>query len=440
MLHRVGGMPRILLAGLTFQHLLAVFAGTIFVPVMVGLPVPLALFFSGVSTIMFHFFTRGKIPVFLSSSFTSLAGMLFVRQTCLERGMTENVALCYVGFGMLVMSVMYLMIAQLMRLVTRQTVERLFPPVVAGAFIMSLGADMLFSATYDLSTSPFMGLCVIIVLVIVQLFSRGVMKMMSINCSVLVALGMAVLQGGIDTEALQAAKWVEQPFAQLYMSLGILEKIDAEMIVTTILTVTPFAFISVAEHIADMFAISRTTRVDYVRTMGLPRTLTATGLPMLVASVFGASPATVYTQTTGLVMLNRVCDPVLMRLCALVMIVLSFSPKIATLMGMIPIAIIGGITFVMYCMVIVVGWTTISRSPGGCLSPRSAFIAGVVMAVTLYVKFFMDGHVKIGSIEISSLVVAWAVGLCMNVMLPEKDVITPGKNMITPENEKHRDE
>lgn len=409
-------MSALMRLGLSFQHLLAVFAGTIFVPVMTGLPVPLALFFSGVSTLMFHFFTRGKIPVYHSSSFTVLAGMLFVKQSCLNRGMTEEVALCYVAFELLAMGAVYLLIAQALRYVSVRKITWLFSPSVAGTFIMALGLDMLFSATYSLRTSWLMGMTAILVTIVVQLFAKGALRMMSVNCGVFAAVGVAMVQGDVIAAPSAAAAWVEQPLLHRHMAFGILETLDADMVILAVVTSIPYAFISVAEHVSDMLTISRTVRIDYIRTLGLPRTLTATGLTTVLAAVFGSAPTTIYTQTTGLVMLNRVCAPRLMRICALMMIVLSFSPKLAEVMGAIPPAVIGGVTLIMYCMVIVVGWNAVARSEEGWESFRTVFIAMVVIVITVYIKFYHGGGVMIGATEVSSLAIAWVTGLLLNIV------------------------
>ena len=119
MIHNTSNMPQMMQYGLAFQHLLAVFAGTVFVPIVLGLPIPMALLFSGVATLVFHYFTGGKIPLYLSSSFTILVGMAFIRKVCLDAGIQDSLALSYVCLGVFVIGVIYLVIAQLLRFVSR---------------------------------------------------------------------------------------------------------------------------------------------------------------------------------------------------------------------------------------------------------------------------------------------------------------------------------
>lgn len=420
MIHNTSSMPAMMQVGLAFQHLLAVFAGTIFVPVVLGLPIPIALFFSGVATLVFHYFTGGKIPLYFSSSFTVLAGMVFIRDTCMSAGMPEDIALCYTCFGAFVIGLVYLGIAQLLRFVSREQITRFFPPVLTGAFIMALGIDMLFSATYSVKTDWVTGLSTIAAIAVAQLLCRGGFRMMSINIGVAVGLIVGVLRGGIETDKVLTAVWIAQPFNDDYMAFRVLERFDIDLILMTIQTVFPLALIAVGEHISDMLAIGRTAKIDYMRIVGLPRTVSANGLATLMASVFGAPKNTAYTQTTGLIQLNRVCDPQILRIMAPAMILLSFSPKVAAMVGAIPMAVIGGITLVMYCMVVMIGWRTIGSAGSEWRQPRSMVIIITVLAVAVGVKFFCDGGIKIGDTSLSSLTLAFIAGILLNIIIPRR--------------------
>lgn len=110
MIRNVSHHPLAMRLALSLQHLLAVFAGTVFVPIVLGLSIPLALLFSGVSTLMFHYFTSGKIPFYYGSSFTILAGMTFIHHQAVSRGMTDVLADCYVCLGSLFIGVIYLLV------------------------------------------------------------------------------------------------------------------------------------------------------------------------------------------------------------------------------------------------------------------------------------------------------------------------------------------
>lgn len=420
MIHNTSNMPVMMQYGLAFQHLLAVFAGTVFVPIVLGLPIPMALFFSGVATLVFHYFTGGKIPLYFSSSFTVLAGMAFIRESCVASGMPNDIALCYTCFGAFVIGVLYLVIAQLLRFVSRAKITRFFPPVLTGSFIMALGIDMLFSATYSIKTDWVTGLCTIAAIGGAQLLCRGGLRMMSINVGVLIGIFVAYFRGGITLDAFWGADSLSQPFNSDYMAFRVLERFDMNLALMTVETVIPLALIAVGEHISDMLAIGRTAKIDYMRIIGLPRTVSANGLATLLASVFGAPKNTAYTQTTGLIQLNRICDPFILRITAVAMIFLSFSPKVAVLVGSIPIAVIGGITLVMYCMVVMVGWRTIGSAGKERMEVRSLVIIITVLAVAVGVKFFCDGGIQVGNTSLSSLTLAFIAGILLNIIIPGK--------------------
>ena len=147
MIRNVSHHPLAMRLALSLQHLLAIFAGTVFVPIVLGLSIPLALFFSGVSTLMFHYFTSGKIPFYYGSSFTILAGMTFIHHQAVSRGMTDVLADCYVCLGSLFIGVIYLLVGQMLRMVPREKVIRVFRSTVAAPLIRGSGIDMLFSST-----------------------------------------------------------------------------------------------------------------------------------------------------------------------------------------------------------------------------------------------------------------------------------------------------
>ncbi|MGM9703669.1 MAG: solute carrier family 23 protein, partial [Prevotella sp.] len=289
-----------------------------------------------------------------------------------------------------------------------------------GSFIMALGIDMLFSATYSIKTDWVTGIATIAAIVLTQALCKGSWRIMSINAGILVGIVVSYFSGSINLEGIFNAPVLGQPFNYDYMAFRILEDFDLEMLIATVLTVIPLALIAIGEHISDMLAISRTTGKDYLRVMGLPRTMSANGLAILVASVFGAPKTTAYTQTTGLIQLNHVCDPYILRYTALLMILLSFSPKVAALVGAIPMAVIGGITLVMYCMVILVGWRTIGSAGKERFSVRSSIIIVAVLGVALGVKFLCNEGILVGNTTLTSLTLALIAGILLNIIIPQR--------------------
>lgn len=416
MLHRTNHLSPYLRMGMSVQHLLAVFAGTIFPPMILGLSIPAALLLSGLSTLLFHYFTNGKIPFYLSSSFTILTGMGFIYQTALSMGIPDDIAKSYTCFGTLVIGIIYIAASQLLRLLPRERITHFFPPALAGSFIMVLGTDMLFSSTYSFSHDWLTGSVTIGTIVLCQLFGKRGLRLMSILLGVGAGILTSCLTGTLHLDKMLDTEWLAAPFDNRIMAFRILEAYDPKMMLTTLLTAIPLAFIAMGENVADLLTISRTTRVNYLRTMGLARMVYANGLTNLVASIFGAPQNTAYTQTTGLIQLNRICDPHLLRTTALMMILLAFCPKLTALIYCLPTAVTGGITATMYGMVIVVGWRTLRSVLTEHKEPKSLIILACVFGIYLGVKIGCGGIIDLGHIALSGTTLGFLVGVLINLL------------------------
>lgn len=421
MIHNTEGMSLFTQWALALQHLLAVFAGTLIIPMVTGLPMSVTLLFAGISTLIYQFFTRGKVALFYSVSFVFLSGMIFIRDTCVAQGLSVSMALCYVCFGIFVSGMAYIILGQVLRYVSYQRIMKLFPPVLYGPYIMSLGIVM-FSASFDsIKTDWIVAVVAVVVTIFSQFFFKGVMRLMPINIGILVATIIAAFRGNIDLSAVYEAEWVAIPFDRQYMALTVFEELDGSLLAFSVFTILPLVLVSIVEHIADLLAISRTTKVDYIRTVGLPRTLSANGLSTMLSALFGAPATTSFSQTTGLIALNRVCATRLISLAAILMIFLAFSPKVAALLAAIPAAAIGGATLMMYGMVVVVGLRALVDAKVDFFNLRNLLIFSVVLVSTIGIKYELNDSVSFFGLTLSSLTVAGLSGTILNAILPDKE-------------------
>lgn len=420
MIHNTEGMSLFAQWALALQHLLAVFSGTLIVPMITGLPVSVTLFFAGVSTLLFQFFTRAKIPFFYSCSFCFLAGMAYIKNTCEAHGMSTAMSMCYVSFGIFVSGLVYIILGQVMRFVKYERIMKLFPPIVYGTFIMSLGTTLLGASFSSIGTDWLVAVVAVAVTMVSQLFFRGIMKLIPINIGIFVATVVSLFRGGIDLSHVHEVPWIAMPFDRDYMALTVFEDYDGGLLMLSVFTILPLVLMSIVEHIADFFAISRTTKIDYVRTVGLHRTLSANGLATMLSAMFGAPATTAFSQTTGLVALIRVSATRVISLAALVMIFLAFSPKVAAFLAAIPPAAIGGATILMYGTVIVVGLRTLVDAKVDLSNIRNLLIFGPVLVLTVGINFGQNDSITVFGLTLSSLTVAALTGIILNIILPEE--------------------
>lgn len=175
------------------------------------------------------------------------------------------------------------------------------------------------------------------------------------------------------------------------------------------------------EHIGDISAISATCNKNFINDPGLNRTLLGDGLATTLASLFGAPANTTYGENTGVLALSKVYDPRVIRIAAYFAIFFSLSPKFAALIESIPMAVVGGISFVLYGMISAIGVRNVVEAKVDFSKARNTIIAAVILVVALGLSGGITFTVGSVTITLSSLACASIAGIVLNIIFPEKD-------------------
>ena len=417
------GLPKMLILGL--QHMFAMFGATVLVPILVqgyGLPLSIqtTLLFAGLGTLFFHFCTKWKVPAFLGSSFAYLGGFAAVAEldSGIYAGMTGEEKLPYALGGIVVAGLLYLVLAGLIKAVGVHKVMRFLPPVVTGPIIILIGLSLAPSAINNASTNWWLAILSIAVIVVANIWGKGMVKIIPILLGVLIPYVVALVTKQVDFSSVAAANAVGvQPF--------VLAKFD----LTSILVMAPIAIAAMMEHIGDMSAISATVEENFIEDPGLHRTLIGDGIATSLAGMFGGPANTTYGENTGVLELSRVFDPKVVRLAAIYAVVLSFSPKFAAVINSIPTAIIGGVSFILYGMISAIGVRNVVENRVDFTNSRNLIIAAVIMVCGLGFKIWgfsnefsgLTFNVGGTSITLTSLAIAAIAGIALNAILPGKD-------------------
>ena len=406
------GLPKMLLLG--FQHTFAMFGATVLVPLLTGLPVSTTLLMAGLGTLLFHLLTKGKVPVFLGSSFAFLGGYAAVAPMLdgpLGPGTVPNTEMLpYACGGVFCAGLLYAALAALIRAFGAKRVMRFFPPVVTGPIIISIGLILAPSAINNCATNWPIALVALAVVVICNIWGKGMIKIIPIIMGVIVSYLAALATGAIDFTAFHEESRI---FAMAPITLA---KFD----VSSILTVMPIALATMMEHIGDISAISATTGVNYIASPGLHRTLLGDGLASCLSAFFGGPANTTYGENTGVLALTKVYDPRVIRIAAFVAIILSFFPKFSILIETIPSAIIGGISLILYGTISAVGVRNVVENQVDFTESRNLIIAAIILVSALGfnavggVTFHVAGTV----IPLSGLAIAAISGIVLNAVLP----------------------
>ena len=461
------GAPKMLLLG--FQHMFAMFGATVLVPALTGLSVSATLLFAGLGTLLFHFLTKGRVPAFLGSSFAFIGGYSAVHAMCGEYAEVTN-WVPYAGVGVVCAGLLYVVLSALFKAFGARKVMRFFPPIVTGPVIICIGLTLANSAISNCSSNWPLALVAIIIVVVFNIWGKGMLKIIPILLGVVISYAMAAILSvaggdivsiqtgfeeipeftdyyclfGIESmklftvesvENISKAAWVGIPFQFKDTAFSLVENCNMGLLGSTIITIMPIALATMVEHIGDMCAISSTVGENYVENPGLHRTLLGDGLATALAALFGAPANTTYGENTGVLALTKVYDPRVIRIAALLAILFSFSPKFAALVSAMPSATIGGVSLILYGMISSVGVRNVVENKVDFTKNRNVIIAALIMGLTLGIHFSgalgadtvksINGALsfEIGSVTISlsGLAVGALVGIVLNAILPGND-------------------
>ena len=389
------------------QQCFAMFGATILVPVLtnsypgaegMGLSASVTLFCAGIATLWFHFITKGKVPVFLGSSFAFL-GMY---QAIIPQYGKE-----YATGGVIAAGGLYVILAILIKVLGTKRVMKLFPPAVCGPLIILIGINLAGSAIDNLFTNWMLGIVPILVIIICNTWGKGMIKIIPVLISLIVSYIVAIIMGAVSFAPVGEAAWVGLPNFHM-------PKFNADAIVAGLAV----AVAAMVEHIGDVMAIGATCGKNFIADPGLTRTLLGDGIGTSLAGLLGGPANTTYSENTGVVALTRVFDPFVMRVAAVMAIILSLSPKFEAVINSIPAAIIGGISFVLYGMIAATGIRTIVENQVDYVNMRNVLITAIILVSGLG---FNHQNIVIGNVHFGGLACAAVFGIILNAILPGKD-------------------
>ena len=415
---------------LGFQHMFAMFGATVTVPLLTGLSISTTLLFAGLGTLLFHLLTKFKVPAFLGSSFAFISGYLAVAPMVKDASgkMVGNKELLpYACLGVACAGLLYLVVAALIKIVGVNKVMKLFPPVVTGPIIMAIGLGLAPSAVTNCKTNWWLALVALGLVIVFNIFGKGMVKIVPILLGVIGAYLVAVVVGNgfgvesfkIDFSGVRDAAWIGNPIEWSSTVFGGVH--DKPKAISAIIAIVPIVIATMMEHIGDISAISATCNKNYINDPGLHRTLLGDGLATSLASLFGAPANTTYGENTGVLALSKVYDPRVIRIAAYFAIFFSLSPKFAALIESIPIAVVGGISFVLYGMISAIGVRNVVEAKVDFSKARNTIIAAVILVVALGVTGGITFNVGSATINLSALACASIAGIVLNLIFPEKD-------------------
>lgn len=378
------------------QFLFVAFGSTVLVPLLVGLDPSVALLTAGIGTLIFHLITKGKVPVFLGSSFAFIAPIVKA---------TELFGLPGTLSGLAAVGLVYGVMSALVRFRGVGFITRLFPPVVVGPVIMLIGLSLA-STGVDMAKSNWtLAIIALLTTIIVSLFGKGLLRLIPIFAGIVVGYIAAIFFGMIDFQSVADASWLALPAF-----------VRPELSWEAIIFMIPVAIAPVIEHIGDIYAINEVTGKDYVTDPGLHRTMLGDGLACIVASFIGGPPVTTYSEVTGAISLTKISDPSVIRIAALFGIAFSVLGKVSALLKTIPDAVLGGIMLLLFGTIASVGINTLIKNKVDLGNTRNLVISSLILTLGIGGAEMNIGSITIGGIGLSAL-----VGVILNIIIPKNE-------------------
>jgi len=419
------GTPRLLILGL--QHMFAMFGATVLVPIITGLSISATLLFAGLATLFCHFVTKNEVPVFLGSSFAFLGGYAAVVEAGKAAGLTQAQALPYACIGVACSGLLYLILSAICKAYGSRNVMKFFPPVVTGPIIIAIGLNLAPSAINNCETNWFIAIVAIAVVVVCNIWGRGMIKIIPILLGVIASYTVAAGTGHVDFSGVASAPWIGLPVAYENTVFSVFSggNTNGGMILTAIITIVPIAFATMMEHVGDISAIGGTVGKNFIEDPGLHRTLIGDGIGTTIASLFGAPANTTYGENTGVLALTKVYDPYVIKLAAVYAIILSFCPKFAAIIAAMPAATIGGVSIILYGMISAIGIRNVVENKTNFQESRNVIIAALILGLAVGINYSSAGsiplHIGSVTINLTALAVASVVGIVLNAILPGRD-------------------
>ena len=390
------------------QMMFVAFGALVLVPLLTGLNPNVALFTAGGGTLIFQIVTRGKVPIFLASSFAFIAPIIYGVQTWGIPG-----TLC----GLAAAGVLYIILSLCVKFFGSGFLHKILPPVVVGPVIMVIGlmlapvaVHMALGKTGDgavvlvpQNIALIVSMITLLTTVLISLLGRGMMRLVPILIAITVGYILSLFLGLVDMSKVIAAPWVAVP-----------KFVFPEWNLQAIFFIVPVAIAPAIEHFGDVLAIGNVTGKDYVEDPGIHRTMMGDGLATMFASFLGGPPNTTYSEVTGAVTLTRAFNPAIMTWAAIFAVTLAFIGKMGALLQTIPVPVMGGIMLLLFGAITVVGLNTLVKAGEDLTEARNLCIVALILVFGIGGMAFPMGKFTLGGIGLAGI-----TGVVLNLVLPK---------------------
>lgn len=392
-------VPFKLLVPLSVQHMLAMFGASILVPFMFGINPAIVLLTNGMGTLLFIALTKGKAPAYLGSSFAFLAPAGIV---------ISEMGYEYALGGFVVVGFIGCILAGIIYKFGSEWIQVVLPPAAMGPVVALIGLELAGSAASNAGlleeNVDTRNMVVFLVTLGVAVFGSVMFKkflsVIPILIAVIAGYIAAVCCGVVDFSAVESASFFAVPQFQA-----------PKFSLDAIMVILPVILVITSEHIGHQVVTSKIVGKDLLKDPGLHRSLLGDNLSTMISGLVGSVPTTTYGENIGVMAVTKVYSVWVIGGAAVLSIICSFIGKMSALIQTIPGPVIGGISFLLYGMIGASGIRILVDEKVDFGKSRNLVLTSVV-----FITGLSGITVKLGSAQLSGMVLACIVGMCLGLI------------------------
>ena len=397
--------------GLSLQHMFSMFGSTVLVPILVGLNPGIALFSSGVGTLIYLLITKHKIPAYMGSSFSFVVPMMALMKSTGYPGIAQ---------GTIAVGCVYLIVALVVSRIGSAWIDRVLPPIIVGPIVVVIGLSLASTAakdaTINAATNHYdlkffaVAMLTMVITIAFNMYFKGFLGLIPILMGIVFGYLIACLFGIVDFSPVVKAHWFSLPEFQVPFVTY-----HPQLYWGAIFSMAPIAFVTMTEHLGHIMVLNELTERNYFKDPGLNHTLAGDGTASIIAGFVGGPPVTSYGENIGVLAITRVHSVYVIAGAALFAVSFSFIGKLSALIETIPSPVIGGISFLLFGVIASSGLRVMIENQIDFNAKRNLMISSVILVIGIG-----NAYLQLGKYQFSGLAVAAVLGIILNLVLPQR--------------------
>ena len=422
----------------SLDNVVAMFPSTILMPLLINTSVgfelfdiSLVLFMSGVCTFLFVLYTRGRMPIYLGSSFAFIGTTVYMVKSLLADGVAQSEMLGYVIGAYLSAGLFFLLLSLIVWLCSRnikdetavnektmKIIHIIIPPAVMGSAISLIGLELAGQSAQQAGLSggfnsdSLLALTTIVLIILLSVTHRKLFKKSSIFLGVLIVGLIAIIVGKWDMAPVLSAPIIVAPRFRFVLP---------RFTLSTVLIVLPPTIIMFCEHIGRKIMVDglKSSQKNNYLELGfdkpkpatLFRTMSGHALAVALSGLMGGVPLTMYAENVGVMRINNDSRPNQFYVAAVLVILFSFSGNLLQLIETLPSAILGGLSLVLMGTIATPGIQMLVDDKVDYNKITNLFLTAAVL-----ISGLSEMSVVIAGTQITGMSLGLLVGILLNLV------------------------